>query len=80
MICVFTFGIDEWMQVALYVISFNEEVSDDPHLQFAMTYLEGLITHIIALDLDALKKKATLMRKEWADDLVDPLGFARKPT
>jgi hypothetical protein len=76
MICVFTFGIDEWMQVALYAVSFNDNVPDDHELQFAMTYLEGLVTQIIALDLEELKKKAMELRREWADHLSDPLGFS----
>jgi hypothetical protein len=75
MICVFTFGIDEWMQVALYAISFNEHVSDDPQLQFAMTYLEGLVTQIIALDQKTLKEKAVDLRRKWADGQSDPLGL-----
>jgi hypothetical protein len=40
-----------------------------------MTYLEGLITHIFALNLDALKQKATDMRRTWADEMADPLGL-----
>ena len=74
MICVFAFGIDEWMTVALYTISFNEQVNDDPQLQFAMTYLEGLITHIMALDKKKLKEKSIQMRSKWADEQQDPLG------
>jgi hypothetical protein len=76
MICVFAFGIDEWISVALYTMSFNNHVDDDPHLQFAMTYLEGLVTHIIALDPEALKRKAGELRKAWADDQSDPLGLS----
>lgn len=74
MICVFTFGSDEWLEIALYTISFNEQVPEDPQLQFAMTYLEGLVTHIMALDPKVLKKKATEMRNKWADEEHDPLG------
>jgi hypothetical protein len=75
MICVFVFGIDEWMQVALYVISFNEHVSDDPQLQFAMTYLEGLVTQILALDKEDLRRKAAVMRRQWVEEERDPLGL-----
>jgi hypothetical protein len=75
MVCVFAFGIDEWMQVSLYAISFNEHVMDDPQLQFTMTYLEGLVTQIIALDKEALKRKATDLRRVWADEQTDPLGL-----
>lgn len=74
MICVFAFGSDEWMRVALYTISFNEHVDDDPQLQFAMTYLEGLITHIMALDKAKLRQKSIEMRGKWADEQSDPLG------
>ena len=74
MICVFAFGSDEWMRVALYTISFNEQVDDDPQLQFAMTYLEGLITHIMALDKAKLRQKSIEMRGKWADEQSDPLG------
>ena len=73
MICVFVFGLDEWMTVALYTISFNEQ-TDDPELQFAMTYLEGLVTHIMALDQTKLKAKAAQLREKWASDAADPLG------
>jgi hypothetical protein len=76
MICVFAFGIDEWMQVATYAVSFSEHTRDDPELQFAMTYLEGLVTHIIALDQQDLRRKAAEMRRGWADDQTDPLGLA----
>jgi hypothetical protein len=76
MICVFAFGMDEWMRVAMYAISFADQAGDDPELQFAMTYLEGLVTHIIALDQDNLKRKATEMRSAWADSQSDPLGLA----
>lgn len=75
MICIFSFGQNEWMQVALYTMSFNEQVSDEPQLQFAMTYLEGLVTHIMALDMASLKKKAVEMRQQWADEQNDPLGL-----
>jgi hypothetical protein len=61
-ICLFAFGVDEWMRVAVYTISFNDQVGDDPHLQFAMTYLEGLVTQIIALDMGGLNRKAADMR------------------
>ena len=74
MICVFAFGADEWLEIALYTMSFNEQVPEDPQLQFAMTYLEGLVTHIMALDPKALKKKASEMRNKWADEEHDPLG------
>jgi hypothetical protein len=77
MICVFAFGIDEWMQVATYTVSFSENTGTDPELQFAMTYLEGLVTHIIALDQDTLKRKAAEMRSAWADDQTDPLGLGK---
>ena len=53
--CIFVFGIDEWMTIALYTISFNEQVNDDPQLQFAMTYLEGVVTQIISMDKQQLK-------------------------
>jgi hypothetical protein len=76
MICVFAFGIDEWMSVALYTMSFNDHVGDEPQLQFAMTYLEGLVTHIIAIDPEALRRRAGELRKAWADDQSDPLGLA----
>jgi hypothetical protein len=76
MICVFAFGVDEWMRVALYTVSFSDFVSDDPELQFSMTYLEGLITHIIALDQDTLRRKAAEMRTVWADEQADPLGLS----
>ncbi|OHT06670.1 hypothetical protein TRFO_25200 [Tritrichomonas foetus] len=75
MICVFTFGSDEWMEIALYTISFNEHVSDDPQLQFSMTYLEGLVTHIMALDRKVLKKRGAELRNKWADEDDDPLGL-----
>ena len=74
MICVFVFGLDEWMTVALYTISFNEQ-TDDPELQFAMTYLEGLVTHIMALDQTKLKNKAAEIREKWAAEATDPLGL-----
>ena len=64
MICVFVFGVDEWMKVALYTLSFNEQAANDPQLQFAMTYLEGLMTHIMALDTNKLREKAVQMRKQ----------------
>ncbi|KAH0792645.1 hypothetical protein GPJ56_003479 [Histomonas meleagridis] len=75
MICVFTFGVDEWMQVALYTCSFNEHVANDPQLQFSMTYLEGLITQIMAIDPVQLKKKATELRNQWVEEQSDPLGL-----
>jgi hypothetical protein len=75
MICVFVFGVDEWMRVALYTVSFGEHVGDDPQLQFAMSYLEALLTQIIALDRKALKQKAAEMRRAWADEQTDPLGL-----
>lgn len=74
MICVFTFGLDEWLDNAIFTISFNEQVPDDPQLQFSMTYLEGLLTHIMALDPKALKKKSIDMRNKWAEEEPDPLG------
>jgi hypothetical protein len=75
MICVFVFGVDEWMRVALYTIAFSEHVGDDPQLQFAMSYLEALITQILALDRNALKQKVAEMRRAWADEQPDPLGL-----
>lgn len=75
MICVFVFGVEEWMEIALYTISFNEQVDDDPKLQFSMTYLEGLVTHILSIDGDSLNKKATELRNQWADEESDPLGL-----
>jgi hypothetical protein len=74
MICVFAFGIDEWIQVALYCVSFNDQVGEDPQLQFVMSYLEAVVTQILALDQDNLKRKAVAMRKAWADEQSDPLG------
>jgi hypothetical protein len=62
-ICLFAFGVDEWTQVAVYTISFNDQVGNDAQLQFAMTYLEGLVTQIIALDMEGLKQKAADMRR-----------------
>jgi hypothetical protein len=75
MICVFTFGVGEWMNVAMYAISFSEHACDDAELQFAMTYLEGLVTQILALDFDELRSKGAEMRRAWADDQSDPLGL-----
>jgi hypothetical protein len=63
MIVVFVFGVDEWMKVALYTVAFNEQVAEDPQLQFAMTYLEGVVTQIISLDLAELNMKAAEIRK-----------------
>ena len=74
MICVFVFGIDEWMDVAIYTMFFNE-VSNDSQIQFSMTYLEGLVTHITALDRKSLKEKAIKLRSKWADEMDDPLGI-----
>ena len=74
-ICVLTYGSDEWMQIALYTMSFSEYVDDDPQLQFAMTYLEGLVTQIMAIDVPILRKKAQDMKKKWLDELSDPLGL-----
>jgi hypothetical protein len=67
MIVVFAFGLDEWMKVALYTVAFNEQVVDDPQLQFAMTYLEGLLTQIIALDVEELNRKAAEIRRARED-------------
>lgn len=75
MICVFVFGVEEWMEVALYTISFNEQVDDDPQLQFSMTYLEGLVTHILAINDENLNIKSAELRKQWADEESDPLGL-----
>ena len=77
MCCVFTFGQNEWMMISLYTISFNENTSGDPEIQFAMTYLEGLITQIISLDVNALKKKAKTLKEEWAEGEEDPLGLKK---
>jgi hypothetical protein len=63
MIVVFAFGVDEWMKVALYTVAFNEQVAEDPQLQFAMTYLEGLVTQIITLDVAELNRNAADIRK-----------------
>lgn len=71
-ICILAFGCDEWMSVALYTMSFNESVSDDPQLQFAMTYLEGLVTQMMALDIQKLKQKTAEIRDEVLEE--DPLG------
>jgi hypothetical protein len=62
MICVFAFGVDEWIQVATYALSFMEYATADAELSFAMTYLEGLVTQIIALDYNELRRKAENMR------------------
>jgi hypothetical protein len=40
-----------------------------------MTYLEGLVTQILALDFDELRQKAVTMRSAWADEDDDPLGL-----
>jgi hypothetical protein len=61
MICVFAFGIEEWMQVATYALSFMEHSTADAQLAFAMTYLEGLVTQILALDTQELRRKAETM-------------------
>jgi hypothetical protein len=58
LICVLTFGVDEWLQAAFYAVSFSEHVSDDPQMQFAMTYLEGLITQMLAIDREAMERTA----------------------
>jgi hypothetical protein len=42
-------------------------VVDDPQLQFAMTYLEGLLTQIIALDVEELNRKAAEIRRARED-------------
>ena len=74
MICVFVFGVDEWMKVALYTLSFNEQAANDPQLQFAMTYLEGLMTHIMALDTNKLREKAVQMQKQLSEEQKEPKG------
>lgn len=73
-VCVLAFGIDEWIQCALWTMSFAEMVADEPQLQFAMTYLEGLVTQILALDVTKLRKKAEDLRTQWADEISDPLA------
>jgi hypothetical protein len=68
MICVFVFGVDEWLHVAMYAMSFNEYVEDGHvQLKFAMTYLEGLVTEIVALDFDILRAKAAELRQAKLD-------------
>jgi hypothetical protein len=62
LICVFTFGVDEWMEVTTYTLSFMEHTKGDLQLGFAMTYLEGLVTQIIALDPIDLRRKAQTIR------------------
>jgi hypothetical protein len=64
MICIFVLGIDEWLQVASYTIAFNEHTADDPQLQFAMTYLEGIITQIVGLDVDNLQRLASELKQQ----------------
>lgn len=76
LISILTFGIDEWMQVALYTMSFNEFVHDDPQLQFAMTYLEGLVTQMLSIDMNKVKQKAHQIRDNWIEESVDPLGVS----
>jgi hypothetical protein len=52
----------------MYAMSFNEYVKDEHvQLKFAMTYLEGLVTEIVALDFDTLKAKAIELRKARLD-------------
>lgn len=55
-LCIVIFGIQEWTNYALYLLSFSENVKT-PEQQFAMTYLEGLVTECLALDADSLKQK-----------------------
>ena len=62
--CVFVFGLDEWMTVALYTISFNEQVNDDAQLQFSMTYLESIITHIISTEKQELLQESERLLAE----------------
>jgi hypothetical protein len=61
MACVFAFGVDEWIQVAFYTVSFSEHATSDSQLQFAMTYLEGLITQMLAIDGEAIERTAAEM-------------------
>jgi hypothetical protein len=63
MVCVFVLGLDEWLHVASYAMSFSEHASADPEVQFAFTYLEGLITQIVAIDVDAARKTADSLRQ-----------------
>ena len=77
-ICIIAFGCEEWMSIALYTMSFNENVSDDPQLQFAMTYLEGLVTQLMGLDEQAIKQRAEAITTKWINDSEDPLGICGK--
>jgi hypothetical protein len=77
MICVFVFGVDEWMQVTMYAMSFNEYAEDDDvELKFGMTYLEGLVIHILPLNCEDLRKKAAKQKRTWIDQQPDPLGVS----
>ena len=73
-IIILVFGNDEWTTVALYTMSFNEQVADDPQLQFAMTYLEGLVTQLMAIDVPKMREKAARLKNQWLDQEQDPLG------
>jgi hypothetical protein len=63
LVCVFVFGVDEWMDIALYTVSFNQHVADDSQLHFSMTCLEALMAHVEGLDLEGLKRAAEEMKQ-----------------
>jgi hypothetical protein len=64
LVCVFAFGVTEWLQVAMYTVSFAEWVRGDTELQFAITYLESLVTHIVGMDPEAITEAAQKIRAE----------------
>lgn len=63
LVCLFTAGIPEITQAMTYSFSFREFVND-PQVQYAMSHLEGLFTHLLSLNVKELNAKNEELLKQ----------------
>jgi hypothetical protein len=77
LVCIFASGLTELTQVMTYSFGFREFVKSDPHLQYAMSHMEGVCAHLGRLDYTELRKKSAAIVAQYSATVADPLGIMR---
>lgn len=73
LLCIFASGLTEILHPMMYSYSFREFMMDNYQIQFAMSHMEGICTHIQSINWDELKEKTQALKDGYCNSPLAPV-------